>query len=201
MEKSKTMLNSTKPTSTKPEMVFPTKITFKYGEATKIFKLSQKELEQLDVAWLNKAYATWASTMSESPINLNELILSSTEKREPLIDYLLTKSNMKLSFLHERVALTSWESVQHDQSEIIRGYEQLQMVGKGGFSQVFLGRKVSNGQFVAMKRIQKGRLGEEAIENEFILHERANLKALRSPFLANLLGAFQTVSDYKPLPE
>ena len=174
-----------------------TEITFKCNGATKLFKLSSQDLEKLDVAWLNKEYAAWAGSQKKALINEKALLLNSVQKNDLLTNYMLTKRNMKLHFLNDKVTLSQWEPINISQGESIRGYEALHMIGRGGFSEVFLGRKVSNGQFVAMKRCQKGKFTHASVEKTLILQERQNFLELRSPFLANLLGAFQTVIYYK----
>lgn len=199
-------LNFTSPTKTmKTVEKIPAKgsegsyseIQFVMEDKSKNIKVSASDLPKLDVAWLNEQYAQWYNTLGEDMVDPASVLLTSNQKHNVLVEYLVTKSKTKLSQLPAKMTLRQWKPTEN-QRETVQinksfDYEDVQLIGRGGFSEVFIARKKNSGQFVAVKRVEKGRLGGAKTEKDLILQERETMLKLHGPFLANLIGAFQTV--------
>ena len=73
----------------------------------------------------------------------------------------------------------------------ISDFEQIKVVGRGGFSRVVLARKKDTGRLYAIKILRKDSLIDQ---NQIspILSERKVLEQLDHPFLIQLHWAFQT---------
>ena len=73
----------------------------------------------------------------------------------------------------------------------IEDFEQMRVIGRGGFSRVILARKKDTGRLYAIKILRKDQLiNENAIKP--ILSERRVLEQLDHPFLIKLHWAFQS---------
>lgn len=73
-------------------------------------------------------------------------------------------------------------------------YEPLQMLGKGGFSRVYLVRKKNDGMIYAMKIISKkysAKWGGELVKREFQL-----MKEVSHPLIVNVIYVFPTETTY-----
>lgn len=114
-----------------------TEIKFETHGAVKIFKMATKELANLDVSWLNREFVTWHNSHSKQILEESKVVLT-TKRDDILVQHLLLKPNKKLSFIPEKITLRNWESKCQNQSGSY-GYEDLLLIGKGGFSEVFVG--------------------------------------------------------------
>eukprot|EP00331_Platyophrya_macrostoma_P001967 CAMPEP_0176424882 /NCGR_PEP_ID=MMETSP0127-20121128/11085_1 /TAXON_ID=938130 /ORGANISM="Platyophrya macrostoma, Strain WH" /LENGTH=564 /DNA_ID=CAMNT_0017805991 /DNA_START=8 /DNA_END=1702 /DNA_ORIENTATION=- len=175
-------------------------IHFEKNGLTKVLTLPKSELYYRDVAWLSQEYSSWATNEHESFIESNSLVLTSDQKGNLLVQYLLTKPKSKLNFLPEKISLTEWKPLENrlqvEKADKAFGFEEVQLVGRGGFSEVFIGRKKSTGQFVAVKRVEKGRMGGAKLEKDLILQEKTTMLKLHGPFLTNLIATFQTKTHF-----
>ena len=125
--------------------------------------------------------------------------LKTTDQRESL-DYWLTQYDRTLDVLQDgdfliahfakirdrKVGLTS-------QSEVIcrDDFEQIKVIGRGGFSRVVLARKKDSGRLYALKIMKKSRIMREK-KLKPIMSERSILEQLntRHPFIIKLHWAF-----------
>lgn len=71
----------------------------------------------------------------------------------------------------------------------------LKVVGKGGFGKVNAVQKKDSGELMALKRMKKSMLVEKEIYVQTVWRERNVMSKFRSPFLCNLLYAFQDPTD------
>jgi serum/glucocorticoid-regulated kinase 2 len=70
-------------------------------------------------------------------------------------------------------------------------FEVIKMIGSGGFSKVFLCRLKKDGQFYAMKVIDKEVIVKNRKKN-IIMNERNIMKDTTHPFLIEMKFAFET---------
>lgn len=76
----------------------------------------------------------------------------------------------------------------------MEAYKPLQLLGKGGFSRVYLVRKLDSGKIYAMKIISKkyaSKWGGELVKREFQL-----MKEVNHPLIVDLMFAFPTETTY-----
>jgi serine/threonine protein kinase len=71
----------------------------------------------------------------------------------------------------------------------------LKVVGKGGFGKVNAVQKKDSGELLALKRMKKSMLVAKEIYVQTVWRERNVMSKFRSPFLCNLLYAFQDATD------
>mgnify|MGYP000849027911 CR=1 FL=1 len=120
-----------------------TEIKFETHGAIKIFKLSSKDLAERDVSWLTREYVAWCKNHNKNLLDQASIVLTTSRKAGHLVRYLLTKPKAKLNFLPEKIVLRNWEpkTVRYQEflSNNFIGYEDLRLIGKGGFSEVYLG--------------------------------------------------------------
>ena len=76
----------------------------------------------------------------------------------------------------------------------IDDFEQMRVVGRGGFSRVILARKKDTGRLYAIKILRKDQIFSEN-QIKPILSERRVLEQLDHPFLIKLHWAFQSPSE------
>jgi serum/glucocorticoid-regulated kinase 2 len=73
-----------------------------------------------------------------------------------------------------------------------KDFEQIKVIGRGGFSRVILVRKKDTGRLYAMKIMKKNKIMREK-KLKPILSERKVLEKLNHPFIIKLHWAFQNV--------
>ena len=76
----------------------------------------------------------------------------------------------------------------------IKDFEQIKVIGRGGFSKVVLARKIDTGRLYAIKILKKDQLVNEN-KIKPILSERSVLEQLNHPFLVKLHWAFQNSNE------
>lgn len=76
-----------------------------------------------------------------------------------------------------------------------KDFEQIKVIGRGGFSRVILVRKKDTGRLYAMKIMKKNKIIREK-KLKPILSERKVLEKLNHPFIIKLHWAFQSVILY-----
>ena len=76
----------------------------------------------------------------------------------------------------------------------INDFEQIRVIGRGGFSKVVLARKIDTGRLYAIKMLKKDQLIHDR-KIQPVLRERGVLQQLNHPFLVKLHWAFQSTSD------
>jgi serine/threonine protein kinase len=74
----------------------------------------------------------------------------------------------------------------------VGSFEKIGLIGKGGFSKVYLVRKKDTGEVFAMKVIKKQTAMREKKGVEYCETERKVLDAIKHPFIVGLQFAFQT---------
>lgn len=74
-----------------------------------------------------------------------------------------------------------------------KDFEQIKVIGRGGFSRVILVRKKDTGRLYAMKIMKKNKIIREK-KLKPILSERKVLERMKHPFIIKLHWAFQSVS-------
>ena len=79
-----------------------------------------------------------------------------------------------------------------------KDFEQIKVIGRGGFSRVILVRKKDTGRLYAMKIMKKNKIIREK-KLKPILSERKVLEKLKHPFIIKLHWAFQSVRKYSLL--
>ena len=76
----------------------------------------------------------------------------------------------------------------------INDFEQIRVIGRGGFSKVVLARKIDTGRLYAIKMLKKEQLINDR-KIQPVMRERGVLQRLNHPFLVKLHWAFQSSSD------
>ena len=106
-------------------------------------------------------------------------------------DYLLTQSSSHLTFLHNNDTILTSELKESSHLSLIDLFDPLKIIGKGGFSEVVLARKIDTGELFAIKSIEKLSLFSENSLSQ-IVSEKDILKSSDHPFIVKLCMAFQT---------
>ena len=108
-----------------------------------------------------------------------------------MIDYLLAQPSSRLAFLHNGDLILVSELQEPSGNSQVDLFEPVRIIGKGGFSEVVLARKVDTGELFAIKSIEKLSLFSENRLPQ-IVSEKDILKSSDHPFIVKLLMAFQT---------
>jgi serum/glucocorticoid-regulated kinase 2 len=77
----------------------------------------------------------------------------------------------------------------------INDFQLLKVIGRGGFSKVFLVRKKDTGLLFAMKVMQKNSVASE-LKYRQVVSEKNIMASLDHPYVVKLHWAFQSVSIY-----
>ena len=71
----------------------------------------------------------------------------------------------------------------------IDDFEQIRVIGRGGYSRVIMARKIDSGRLYAIKVLQKDQIKTED-DLKSIYNERKIMQQLQHPFLIKLHWAF-----------
>lgn len=112
------------------------------------------------------------------------------------IDHLLTQRDNYIDDIPNRCLLKPVykEETVGDPCFTLEAYKPLQLLGKGGFSKVYLVRKKDSGKIYAMKIISKkfaSKWSGELVKREFQL-----MKESSHPLIVNLMYVFPTDTTY-----
>ena len=118
--------------------------------------------------------------------------LKSTDQRESL-DYWLTQYERPLHVLEEGDFLVAhFAKITAQKADVCgKDFDQIKVIGRGGFSRVILVRKKDTGRLYAMKIMKKDKILREK-KLKPILSERKVLEKLSHPFIIKLHWAFQS---------
>ena len=108
-------------------------------------------------------------------------------------DFLIAHFASNFSYFHQLIELR--ENKRSMTNEISpEDFEQIKVIGRGGFSRVVLARKKDTGRLYALKIMKKNRVIKEK-KLKPIMSERNILEMLnqRHPFIIKLHWAFQSV--------
>jgi len=140
--------------------------------------------------------------------DFSKIVAFTTKSKNLLIDYWLTQPEEDLSMIDDGTVLVPYFKTKSLSSTISDGdedeerkarladFEFLSLIGKGGFSKVFLARKKDNGRFYAIKKIQKGDKTKFEKEKRGIQREKNNMMELKFPSFVQLHYSFQTEKNY-----
>lgn len=112
--------------------------------------------------------------------------------RIDVIDVWLQDFERSVNIIKDSTMLTPIIGQSIEKSLSLGWFNPISVIGKGGFSNVFLVRKKDNGYLYALKVMQKAHIIKENKVKQ-ALSECAILKKLRHPFVIQLRWAFQTV--------
>ncbi|CDW89031.1 protein kinase domain containing protein [Stylonychia lemnae] len=121
--------------------------------------------------------------------------LKTTDQRESL-DFWLTQYDryctFDLIFVYRPLEVIDDKLVLNRKKEVCKkDFEQIKVIGRGGFSRVILVRKKDTGRLYAMKIMKKNKIIREK-KLKPILSERKILEKLNHPFIIKLHWAFQS---------
>jgi serine/threonine protein kinase len=122
--------------------------------------------------------------------------IKSTNNNESL-DYYLTLYDRPLSTLPANLTLEAYFSrISDKQARKIspESFQLLKVIGRGGFSKVFLVRKKDSGLLFAMKLMEKDFIRQDGKFRQ-VMCERKIMEKLDHPFIVKLHYAFQTEHD------
>lgn len=112
--------------------------------------------------------------------------------RIDVIDMWLQDFERPVGIIRDLTVLTPILSQAICDSPSLSWFQPISLIGKGGFSEVFLCRKRDNGQLYAVKVMKKSYIQQEKkVKN--ILSECKILKNTKHPFIITLRWAFQSV--------
>ena len=130
-----------------------------------------------------------------------------TKNNDLHLNYLLSLPDMVLTFLPDKITLVPYYCTLNvstadciEPKITLNDFEILSKIGEGGFGMIYLVRMKTNGQFYALKQLDKTRINEEKL-----LRERNIMVSIESDFALKLHFAFQTdqfcyfVLDFAPL--
>ena len=112
--------------------------------------------------------------------------------RADVIDVWLHEFDRSINIIRDGTVLTLIIGQQIPSCISLEWFEPLCVIGKGGFSLVYLVRKKDNGYLYAMKVMQKAHIIQENKLKE-VAAECSLLTRLSHPFIISLRWAFQTV--------
>ena len=111
------------------------------------------------------------------------------------LDYLLMQTHLSGQFLNGQSlylkAAHKERSVDEREGLSLESFEIIKLIGSGGFSKVYLSRFKKDGQFYAMKVIDKEVIVKNKKKN-IIMNERNIMKTSSHPFLIEMKFAFET---------
>jgi serine/threonine protein kinase len=113
-------------------------------------------------------------------------------ERIDVIDMWLQDFERPVGIIKDFTILTPILSQSISENLDLHWFQPISLIGKGGFSEVFLVRKRDTGQLYAMKVMKKNHIIQEnKVKN--ILDECNLLKKIKHPFIITLRWAFQSV--------
>lgn len=113
--------------------------------------------------------------------------------RADVIDVWLHEFERSISIIRDATVLSPIIGQQIPKNICLAWFEPLCVIGKGGFSMVYLVRKRDNGYLYAMKVMQKSHILKEN-KVKHVASECSIMKKIQHPFIISLHWAFQTVN-------
>ena len=114
-------------------------------------------------------------------------------QRADVIDIWLSDFDRSINIIRDGTILTPILGETISNSLSLDWFNPICVIGKGGFSSVYLVRKKDNGYLYALKVMQKSHIIKENKIKQ-VLAECSILKKLNHPFIIPLRWAFQTVT-------
>ena len=124
--------------------------------------------------------------------SINPIVGLKSLERADVIDVWLQEFDRSLNILKHGMILTPIIGQSIPSALSLAWFDPISMIGKGGFSQVYLIRKKDNGYLYALKVMQKSHIIQQNKVKQ-ILSECSILRRLSHPFIIDLRWAFQTV--------
>ena len=113
--------------------------------------------------------------------------------RADVIDVWLHEFERGINIIRDATVLSPIIGQQIPKNISLAWFEPLCVIGKGGFSMVYLVRKRDNGYLYAMKVMQKSHILKEN-KVKHVASECSIMKKIQHPFIISLHWAFQTVN-------
>ena len=112
--------------------------------------------------------------------------------RADVVDVWLHEFDRSINIIRDGTVITLIIGQKIPASISLEWFEPLSVIGKGGFSVVYLVRKKDNGYLYAMKVMEKSHIIQENKVKQ-VAAECSLLTRLNHPFIISLRWAFQTV--------
>ena len=113
-----------------------------------------------------------------------------TENKDLNLDYLLSDYSESLGALPDGIKICIYQGYELTGSVTLKDILIIKNIGIGGFSKVFLVRRLDNGRFYALKFIPKKDLKQSGKE-EYAFNEKKLLRKLRHKFINKFMFSFQ----------
>mmetsp|Transcript_5819 Transcript_5819/g.6472 ORF Transcript_5819/g.6472 Transcript_5819/m.6472 type:complete len:743 (+) Transcript_5819:305-2533(+) len=140
-----------------------------------------------------RRYENLLTSGGYDPSNAHRIVTLKSRSTCEAFDYWIDTLDQPLVYIKNRDILEAVfaHKFPEDHTPDVQTFKKLKVIGKGGFSKVYLVRKKDTGKMYAMKVIKKSLVAKRG-KFQNILTEKKILSGANHPFLVNLFWAFQS---------